>query len=173
MKSYIDTSAQIKLAGNLKVGIPAIKGSKVRSRFVVGQNASLEVKHKCEFLEGCDVQLYRNGKLIADDMHANIDLEISCGHSIEFGSEVTIGRHVRIKDFNGHEVSYEGYPFSAPITIENHVWLCTGCTINPGVCVRTGAVVADNSNVISDVEAKSFNQGNPSQVIAKNIIFKI
>ena len=83
------------------------------------------------------------------------------------------GRHVRIKDFNGHLVSSEVYPFKAPIKIENHVWICTGSTINPGCVIGSGSVISDNSNVINDVPQNVLVQGNPAKIIDYNIKFKI
>ena len=169
----MDATSKIMLGGDLHIGKPLIRGSKYCSRFLMGADSVLEIKNKCDLREGCDIQIYKNGKMMIDDMHSNIDLEVSCGHYIEIHSDVTIGRHVRIKDYNGHNVSCNCYPFSAPIVIEDHVWLCTGCTINPGVIIGTGAVIADNTNVISNIEPKTFNQGNPSIIINKNIEFKI
>ena len=170
---HINKGAQIVLYGDMLVGIPAIKGSKTNSRLVMQTSSCIEVKKRFELLEGCDIQMQKGGHLTVGLFHSNIGLEISCGSTITIQEEVIAGRHVRIKDFNGHEVSYDGYPVSAPITICNHTWLCTGCTINPGVIVGEGSVIADNSNVISDTSPHSFNQGNPSAMIVDNVTFKI
>ena len=155
------------------IGIPAVKGSKTSSRLVMQNSSCIEVKKRLELLEGCDIQMQKRGRLTVGQFHSNIGLEISCGSTINIQEEVIAGRHVRIKDFNGHIVSYEGYPVSAPVTIGNHTWLCTGCTINPGVTVGEGAVIADNSNVINDISPYSFNQGNPSVKVVDNVTFKI
>lgn len=169
----MESTSKIILGGNLYIGRPLIKGSKYCSRFLMGAGSILEIKNKCDLKEGCDIQIYKNGKMVIEDMHSNIDLEVSCGHYIDIKSDVTIGRHVRIKDYNGHKVSCNCYPYSAPIVINDHVWLCTGCTINPGVNIGKGAVIADNSNVISDIAPKTFNQGNPSKILHTNIEFTI
>lgn len=169
----MDKKAICQIHGDCHIGIPAIPGSKSMSFFVMRSSSVFTVNDKCEFLEQCDVQIHKGGKLNIDSFHSNIDLEISCGDSIIIGKDVTAGRHVRIKDFNGHKVDYEGYPIHAPIHISNHVWLCTGSTINPGVNIAYGAVIADNANVISDIASMSFNQGNPSRKIKSNITFEI
>lgn len=169
----IHQDATIEVFGNTFIGLPTVKGSNINSSFIMKEKSKLVVNKKCELLEGCDIQLHRNGLLVIDSFHSNIDLEISCGDNIKIGNEVTAGRHVRIKDFNGHNVSYEGYPTSAPISIGNHIWLCTGSCINPGVSIGNGAVVADNANVVSNIDPHTFNQGNPSQKIKSNIVFTI
>ena len=170
---HIKQGAQIVLYGDMLIGIPAVKDSNTNSRLVMQAYSHIEVKKRFELLEGCDIQMQKEGKLIVGQFHSNIGLEISCGSTICIHEDVTAGRHVRIKDFNGHEVSYEGYPVSAPVTICNHTWLCTGCTINPGVIIGEGSVIADNSNVISNTSPHSFNQGNPSVMIVNDVTFKI
>ena len=100
-------------------------------------------------------------------------MEISCGSQIRLVGDVSAGRHVRLKDFNGHEVSYSGYPRSKPIIIEDHVWICTGASINPGVHIQSGSVIADNANVTTNVPARAFVQGNPAEVITDEITFKM
>ena len=124
-------------------------------------------------MECCDIQIHKNGNLTVDDFHSNIGLEISCGEQIRLVGDVTAGRHVRLKDYNGHEVSYERYPRSNPIVIEDHVWICTSASINPGVHIQSGSVIADNANVITNIPAKAFVQGNPAVVIADGITFKM
>ena len=137
------------------------------------RNSTVIVKELLSLCEGCDVQILENGRLDIGHFHTNIDCEITCGHSISIGNNVTAGRHVRIKDFNGHYVSYPGYPIHAAVTICDDVWLCTGSTINPGVKIGKGSVIADNANVIEPVSENSFSQGNPSTEIANNIFFKL
>lgn len=163
----------IELHGNMTVGIPTIKHSKVRSIIVMNENSRICVNIKCDIMEGCDIQMQNHGILSVDNFHSNIDLEVSCGNQIRMVGDITAGRHVRIKDFNGHEVSYSGYPLSKSVIIENHVWLCTGATINPGVVIGHGSVIADNSDVSVSVPPCSFVKGNPGVVVESNITFNI
>jgi len=169
----LSKTATITLNGNMFLGQPSIKNNKQVSKLIMRENSHIGVNKKCELSDGFDIQIQSNGCWIMDNFHSNIDLEVSCGFTITIQGTVTAGRHVRIKDFNGHKVNLEGYPFKAPIIIEDHVWLCTGSTINPGVTICSGSVIADNSNVISDVSCNTFNQGNPSKVIEDNIKFEI
>lgn len=169
----LDDTAVLELHGTLKLGIPAIPGSKTKSRLVIRENGRLCVNKKCDLMEGCDIQIHKNGIFTVDDFHSNINLEVSCGEQIRLVGDVSAGRHVRLKDFNGHEVSYSGYPRSKPIVVEDHVWICTGASINSGVHIQSGSVIADNANVTSEIPAKSFVQGNPATVVAKDISFKM
>lgn len=169
----LDDTAVLELHGTLKLGVPTIPGSKTKSKLVIRENGRLCVNKKCDIMEGCDIQIHKNGIFTVDDFHSNIDLEVSCGEQIRLVGDVSAGRHVRLKDFNGHEVSYSGYPLSKPIAVEDHVWICTGASINPGVHIQSGSVIADNANVTSNIPAKSFVQGNPAAVVETDITFKM
>ena len=163
----------ILLEAPLKLGIPSIKNSKKSSYLFMDVNAIFKVKDESSIIDNYDIQIQKDAVLDMGHFHSNTGLEISCGEKIVLEGEVTCGRHVRIKDFNGHFVSYTKYPKSAPICIKNHTWLCTGSVIGPGVTVGEGAVISDNTIVIDNVPPKTFNSGNPSKVIVSNIEFKI
>lgn len=169
----IQKGAKIELKAPLTLGLPTIKGSTRESRLLMRKNALFVVNGPVEFSDGFDIQIQKEGKLILDKFHSNTDLEISCGATIQTNGEVFCGRHVRLKDFNGHHVSSALYPKQAPIIIENHVWICTGSTINPGCVIGSGSVIGDNSNVINDVPRNVLVQGNPAKIIDNNIDFKI
>lgn len=174
-KTHISLSddSMIILHGDLKLNMPEMNFNYKVGYLSMRGRSQLIVNKSCELLEGFDVQMHKGGQLLVDAFHANVDLEVSCGNKIEMRGVVVAGRHVRIKDFNGHKVNYDSYPISAPIVIDNHTWLCTGSSINPGVHVGMGAVVSDNSCVINDVEPNSFVQGNPAKLIKSNIEFSI
>ena len=170
--SFSET-AVLELHGNLRLGIPSLQKGHCVSKLVIRENGRFCVNKRCEIMEGCDIQIHKNGIFTVDDFHSNIDLEISCGEQIRLIGDVSAGRHVRLKDFNGHEVSYSGYPRSKPIVVEDHVWICTGASINPGVHIQSGSVIADNANVTSNIPPKSFVQGNPASIVANDITFKM
>ena len=51
------------------------------------------------------------------------------------------------------------------IEIGNDVWIGYNCTIINGIKIGDGAVIAANSNVVSDVEPYSIVGGNPAKLI--------
>ncbi|MBK1858650.1 putative colanic acid biosynthesis acetyltransferase [Cerasicoccus arenae] len=53
----------------------------------------------------------------------------------------------------------------APITIEQHVWVCAEAFVGPGVTIFEGAVVAARAVVIKNVEAWAVVAGNPAKKI--------
>jgi acetyltransferase-like isoleucine patch superfamily enzyme len=68
--------------------------------------------------------------------------------------------------FNGF--SGEGHPHSkGPVIIGNDVWIGANVTIMSGVNIGDGAVIANNSHVVKDVEPYSMVGGNPAKFIKK------
>jgi acetyltransferase-like isoleucine patch superfamily enzyme len=93
-----------------------------------------------------------------------------CAKEITIGNGVRIGRNVSIRDYNGaHVIVNDSYVNHAPVHIEDHVWLCSGCTIMPGVTIGEGSVVATNAVVTKSVPPRSLVAGVPAKVIKKNI----
>jgi acetyltransferase-like isoleucine patch superfamily enzyme len=93
-----------------------------------------------------------------------------CAKEIIIGNGVRIGRNVSIRDWNGeHVIVNDTYVNHSPVHIGDHVWLCTGCTIMPGVTIGEGSVVAANATVTKDVPAHALVGGSPAKVIKENI----
>lgn len=54
-----------------------------------------------------------------------------------------------------------------PITIGNHVWICAGAFIGPGVTIGEGVVVGARAVVTKDIEPWTVVAGNPAKVIKR------
>ena len=119
---------------------------------------------------GACIEIVNNGKLTISQGASNVNLTIMCAKEITIGYDVRIGRNVSIRDFNGiHVIISDTYRNYAPVHIGNHCWLCSGCTILPGVTIGEGAVVAANSTVTKDVPPHSLVGGSPAKVLKENI----
>lgn len=119
---------------------------------------------------GAYVEIVNGGRLMIGQGACNVGLTIMCAKEIIIGNGVRIGRNVSIRDWNGsHVIINDHYRNHAPVHIEDHVWLCTGCTIMPGVTVGEGSVVAANATVTKDVPPHSLVGGSPAKVLKENI----
>lgn len=119
---------------------------------------------------GAYIEIVNGGKLSIGQGAANVGLTIMCAKEVTIGNGVRIGRNVSIRDWNGpHVIINSTYRNHAPVHIEDHVWLCSGCTIMPGVTVGEGAVIAANSTVTKDVPPHSLVGGSPAKIIKENI----
>lgn len=119
---------------------------------------------------GAYIEIINGGHLTIGQGAANVGLKIICTKEITIGNGVRIGRDVSIRDYNGpHVIINDHYKNFAPVLICDHVWLCSGCTIMPGVTIGEGAVVAANSVVTKDVPPRTLVGGNPAKVIKENV----
>lgn len=168
-----EKNAEIELHGKMIIGPSRVKYSKRESRLLMKENSKIIVNSSCYIQEGADIEIHKNGKWIMDEFHSNFNLEISCGELIEMHGYVGCGRKVTIRDYNGHIIAKNGFQIANPIKIENHTWLCSGCTIMPGVHIQTGAVVSANAYVASNVPPYTLVAGKTAVIMAKDVKHKI
>lgn len=101
---------------------------------------------------------------------------------VSVGSCVVISNHVHIYDNNNHPTSpairhqmciagFDGDPWkwhhaaSAPIVIEDDVWIGEYAAIMKGVTIGKGSVVAAHAVVTKDVPPYTIVAGNPAKVV--------
>lgn len=102
--------------------------------------------------------------------------------SIQIGDCAIISNHVHIYDNNNHptdpnmrrKMCMEGfdgdawkwkYADSAPIVIEDNVWIGEYAAILKGVTIGTGSIVASHAVVTKDVPPYTIVAGNPARVV--------
>lgn len=176
----IHPTAKIILNAPFCIGSRRFRKSKLESRFLMEEGASLEVNSCFDCMYGADVEIFKGASLvIKNDMQnqgaggPNIGFTLICGNHIEIGEECRIGRNVTIRDNNGHHyLSMQGYKESKPVIIGKHVWICEGATIMQGVKIGDGAIIGAHSVVYSNVPAFSLVSGNPAKVVQKDVYWK-
>lgn len=95
---------------------------------------------------------------------------LHCNEKIIIGSKCIFGPGTIICDNNSHNVVIDYFerkkkPKSAPIIIEDNVWVGMNCLILKGVCIGENSIVAANSLVLSDVPKNSLVGGSPAKLI--------
>ena len=119
---------------------------------------------------GAYIEIVNGGTLTIGQGASNVGLTIMCAKDVTIGNGVRMGRDVSIRDWNGpHVIVNDTYRNYAPVHINDHVWLCSNCSIMPGVTVGEGAIVAANAVVTKDVPPYTLVAGNPAKVIKENV----
>lgn len=148
-------------------------------------------KYDVVFLTNCqifgEILSYNHGKVsIGEWSQLGINSVINCVNSIEIGDDVMIAAHCIIVDHNYHPInpvdrkilnrtphgSWERAPMcslSAPIKIENNVWLGNYVRICKGVTIGENSIIGANSVVTKDIPANCIAVGNPARVVKENI----
>ncbi len=167
-------SAKIKVNGIFSFGIKRNRKSKIETRLLLEDNSQLIIKGNGHITYNGDIQVFKNAYLeIGKDCAINMGFQCVCMEKIILGDDVHIGRDVWIRDNNGgHTVVIKGNKNSAPVTIGNHVWICSNVSITKGVTIGDGAIISANSVVNTNIPAGCMASGNPAKVIAENIIWR-
>ncbi len=124
------------------------------------------------------------GKIsIGHNSYIGFGTQIWSAEEISIGNSVLISHNCNIIDTNTHEEDYlerqksflnmleYGHPKekqnvrSAPIIINDHVWISFNVTILKGVTIGKGAIVAASSVVTKDVPEFVLVAGNPARII--------
>jgi maltose O-acetyltransferase len=129
------------------------------------------------------------GKIeIGEDCYIGEGTRIRSANSIKIGNAVAISDNVTIYDTDAHSLNHalrhkefvevvilnnvikdakELDVKSAPVIIEDHVWIGFNAAILKGVTIGKGAIIGASSVVTKDVEAFTVVAGNPAKVIKK------
>jgi acetyltransferase-like isoleucine patch superfamily enzyme len=134
----------------------------------VRDGARVEVEGRASFMTGLRVGVASGAVLrIGHRSGSNVDLRLSCYESITIGDNVIIGDRVTFRDSDNHGM--HGKPQSAPIVVEDDVWIGFGATIMKGVTIGRGAVVAAGAVVTRDVPPATMVAGVPAVVKRKDV----
>ena len=110
---------------------------------------------------------YSNGRIeIGDLTFINYGSSITARASVKIGSHCFIGHYTFIMDNNQHDiVRHSELPTSAPVIIEDNVWIGAKAVILPGVRVGRHAVIGAGSIVTNDVPPFCVVAGNPARIL--------
>lgn len=142
--------------------------NKIVTSFYMGEKAQLDVDSFSIF-PGCRVSVNDNAKLIIKSGYMNYNSTIECFNLIEIGEYVVISEDVIIRDSNNHMIRSEDFKLSAPVIIEDNVWIGMRAMILPGVRIGEGAVIAAGAVVTKDVPPHTLVAGVPSKTIRSGV----
>ena len=101
---------------------------------------------------------------------------VYCSKSITIGNNVDIGGGTRIYDTNFHSLNYidrrngnddKKNAISAPIIIEDDVFIGTNCIIGKGITIGARSIIAAGSVVVKNIPPDELWGGNPAKFIKK------
>ncbi len=103
---------------------------------------------------------------IGDHTFINYGSSISAHKQVKIGHHCLLGHYTLIVDNNEHGVDHRDVvPPSAPVTIEDHVWIGSMVIILPGVSIGHNAAVGAGSVVTKDIPANCLAVGNPARIV--------
>lgn len=111
----------------------------------------------------------RNGRLeIGESAFINYGCTIAAEENIYIGPNCNIGTFVMLMDNSFHRLEPERRlekPESAPVILEENVWLGGRVIVLPGVRIGAGSAIGAGSVVTRDIPPRSLAVGVPAKVI--------
>lgn len=168
-------NANISVGGVVTLGAKRIKGSKLETRILVEDGASLDFKGNATIMYGADIEAFKNSKIIfGKTFLANINFTCISAEKIEIEDNVSFGRECVVRDNNGgHYISRRGFKNAHPVTIGQHCWICENSILMPGAKLGTGVIVGARSFVRSSFPSFTMVMGHPAEVVDEDIYFKM
>lgn len=180
---YVHPEAQVRidkyLNFNRQWDNPRMLRNKMVGSLYLDKGATLEAD-AFDVYAGSRINVNAGAKLSLGSGYMNHECVIDCFSSISIGHGVVISERVVVRDADNHtiqsiatetereQISAEKPP-TAPIVIQDRVWIGMNVMVLKGVTIGEGAVVAAGSLVNKDVPPYSLVAGVPAKVIKTNV----
>lgn len=137
---------------------------------VCSSQSTLSLKEGVCIGRGATLSVAPRAKLgIGEDTSVGHGSRIFASTSIQIGQRCAISFGVTILDDDGHGFGLP--PYSAPVCIEDDVWIGCNVTILKGVTIGKGTVVAAGAVVSRSCPPYSLIAGVPAEVIREGVLW--
>ncbi len=170
---YIEGVPKLKICGsakNIVIGdnVSILGSIDLRNRengkIIFGDNVTIE--QDCRFVSAREgIISIGDGSIVTAYAILNGGGDITIGHQCILGPRCSINANEHI--FGRSKPVRESGFIHAPVVIEDDCWLATNVSINKGVRLRKGTVVASGAVVIKDTEEYSIYGGIPARKIGE------
>jgi maltose O-acetyltransferase len=164
LRAYWHLRSATKLGQRIRLwGAPSIYNS---GKLIIGDRVRL-----VSTITKLELAIGSNGQLeIGNSTFINYGCSIAAQKLIRIGPHCNIGTYVIMMDNDFHRLEPERrteQPDSAPIILEENVWLGARVIVLRGVTIGAGSVIGAGSIVSRDIPPRSLAVGAPARVIRK------
>lgn len=139
----------------------------------IGNNVTFNNYNDAGWNSKCSIWVGKNATLQIGDNSGFNGVLLYSAEQIVIGNNVKVGGGTRIFDTDFHPLDYvarrttiEGKK-TAPVVIEDDVFIGTNCIIGKGVHIGARSIIAAGSVVVKDIPADEIWGGNPAKYIKK------
>lgn len=152
---------KIMFGGRLTVGLKQLWGR--NTKLVVTRRGKLIIGDMLEARRMDYISVQDGAMHIGNHVFMNQNVSVTCMEKIDIGDRCIIANNVVIVDHD-HDFVNGGF-VSAPVKLQNDVWIGANATVLKGVTIGEGAIVAAGSVVNKDVPAHTMVAGAPARII--------
>jgi maltose O-acetyltransferase len=171
------------ISGNVTLGAGVVLDAGTRIRGQVSIGAGCRIAREVEIVGNVEIGCHTvigsysiistmpAGRLrIGDDVLVNSYNVLGASQSVEIGDHCIFAAYVQITDashgFDDPDALIKHAEFAtAPVRLEQNVWLGSGVMVTKGVTIGAGAVVGAKSLVTKDIPALGVAYGLPAKVV--------
>ena len=184
IKFFLDHGAEVNQTAVVKGPLPIIY-NQFASKLNIGPHTVLNSDNNTSYVQIVSPVKFALGKSAEIVVGEHCDLNgcaITAYKSVHVGSYVQIGPATWITDTDLHVLDpsmrrkqLDGSAYdhalvrTAPVRIENDVWIGANVMILKGVNIGRGSVIGAGSIVVDDVPPFSLAGGNPARVVGKTV----
>jgi acetyltransferase-like isoleucine patch superfamily enzyme len=159
-------NAQVRMRGRARVPLSVRLNGKVRitssGELIFGESITLVgTVVPIEFVP------HKGGRIvIGDHTFINYGSSISARELVSIGNHCLLGHYTLILDNQEHGIEERNIlPPSAPVTIEDRVWIGSRVVVLPGVRIGHDSVIGAGSVVSDDIPPNCVAAGCPARVV--------
>lgn len=167
----------VEFGNNVKTfnAIPDLQIRSTAKKVTIGNNVTFNNFTEQSWYCKCKLLVQENAQFIIGNHSGMSGTMIYVSNLVKIGDYVNIGGGTRIFDTDFHPIDSAARRNpatflcgkSAPVIIEDDVFIGTNCIIGKGVTIGARSVVAAGSVVVKDVPSDSIVGGNPCKLIRK------
>lgn len=160
----------VKFGNGGSDGVPEQK-----SCIMFRDNGVMSFDGNANFGVGIIIRLDGGKVSFGKNFRTNKNCFIACNTEMKFGDDVLLGWNVRMRDSDGHYIIENGAPKKneVPVSVGNHVWICSYADVLKGTTIASDSVVAYRSCVTGGIfPPNSLIAGFPAKVIKSEINWK-
>lgn len=135
-----------------------------RKLFLIWRGASIG---RLSVIESIETQGANSNLQIGQGSFVGIDCQLALHDEINIGNNVAINSNVKIFTASHDADSADWKTITAPVNIEDYVWIASGATILPGSTIKKGAIIGAGAIISGTINSGDIVVGAPSKVIKK------
>ena len=169
--NQVDYGKDVKASNAVPTFLISLGNRNIR----IGNNVHFMSFSHISWYSKCHIVVGKDAKLMIDDYAGLNGSLIYCMNNIHIGKHVHIGGGCRIYDTNFHNLDWQarrdpqknGDAVTAPVMIDDDVFIGTNCIIGKGLSIGARSIVAAGSVVVKSIPQDELWGGNPAKFIKK------
>ena len=166
--------------GLVKLGTPhstlGINHNKT-SYLILQNNSTLTLFDNVTIAKGFSINCFENSSLsIGNNFWANKNCTLWCKNQVTIKDNVLFGWNVYVNNFDGHDIVNKDQTIinhSAPLIIQQDVWISAFCSIIKGIEIASGSIVGYKALVTKSLlDSNCVYAGTPAKKVKENVFWK-